>query len=137
MVSLVLVGATRFVLDLERKASIPERGVMGFVSANKSLQDEYLTPIKMQDFRLATGAPVYVDFKSIPYEPAEVLEWYRRIRLATNFYEGKGNACRVLKDFAQEGVTHVVLEKDGRALSCDFVKQTYEDSEYRVFTLLQ
>ena len=35
-------------------------------------------PVDLQRFRLVTGARIYVDFKSVPYAPAEVLEWSRR-----------------------------------------------------------
>ena len=34
---------------------------------------------EMARFRLATGARLYVDFKSIPYRADEVLEWDRRV----------------------------------------------------------
>src|SRR5207249_10180937 len=36
----------------------------------------------LQRFRLLTGAAAYVDGKAIPYQDAEVLEWYRRVRQA-------------------------------------------------------
>src|SRR5262249_25131257 len=42
--------------------------------------------IDLQRFRLATGAPIYVDFKAIPYKDTEVLEWYQRMRLCTSIY---------------------------------------------------
>ena len=35
--------------------------------------------VDLQDFRLTTGAPLFVDYKSIPYQDAEVLEWYERV----------------------------------------------------------
>ena len=36
-------------------------------------------PVDLQRFRLHTGAPIYVDFKAVPYAPAEVLEWVTRM----------------------------------------------------------
>ena len=88
----------------------------------------------MQDFRLATGAPVYVEFKSIPYKDSDVLEWYRRIQAADHFY--KGPDCSQLQSLStQEGVTQVVLETGGPELACPFLQETYRDSSYRLMKI--
>jgi len=127
----VLIGGIRFSLDLERKAAAPERPLENYVSTHKSPQDIYLIPIKMQDFRLATGAPVYVEFKSIPYKDSDVLEWYRRIQAADHFY--KSPDCSQLQSLStQEGVTQVVLETEGSNLACPFLQEIYRDSSYRL-----
>ena len=38
-------------------------------------QDSRLIASDLQQFRLHTGAPIYVDFKAIPYKDVEVIEW--------------------------------------------------------------
>ena len=133
---LMLAGATRFRLDLARKGSDPESAMMRYVSAHKQSGQVYLIPTKMQEFRLETGAPAYIDFKSIPYAQGEVLEWYRRVRLANRLYrEKKKKACEMLASFFGEGVTHVVLEDGSRAGNCENLKQEYKDESYAVYAL--
>ena len=88
----------------------------------------------MQDFRLFTGAPVYVDFKSIPYKDADVLEWYRRVQLADRFYKKKD--CELLQALSGEGVTHAVLASEDLPLSCPMIQETYRDQDFAVYQLL-
>jgi hypothetical protein len=125
----VLVGSIRFVLDLQRRAAAPEWQIETFVYAHKTREDHYLTPVKMQDFRLETGAPAFVDFKSIPYKDTDVLEWYRRVRLADRFYD-KGD-CALLETLVRdEGITHMVIEADRIHPGCRGVKAIYKDTQY-------
>jgi hypothetical protein len=142
IILITLAGGVRFVIDLERKDASPERAMESFVRAYHQPGEVYLTPVKMQDFRLTTGAPVFVEFKSIPYRDADVLEWRRRIQLTDNFY--KKPDCARLRDLAvEEKVTHAVLESapegasDGVAdpLACDFMREVYRDEYYRIVAL--
>ena len=130
----VLVGGLRFILDSQRKAQDAERRMQAYIYAQQSAQDTYLTPVKMQDFRLFTGASVYIDFKSIPYKDADVLEWYRRVQLADRFYKEKD--CELLQSLSSEGVTHAVLASEDLPLSCPMVQETYRDQDFAVYKLL-
>jgi hypothetical protein len=131
-----MIGAVRFKLDLDRKETGPERGMEEFVAGHKTAADLYLIPVKLQDFRLASGAPAFVDFKSIPYRDEDVLEWYRRVQLADRFY--KHPTCEQLAVFTgQEGITHFVLESSSPALSCTDIESVYQDDAFRVYTLSQ
>jgi hypothetical protein len=133
---LMLAGATRFRLDLERKRSDPGSAMLGYVGTHKQSGQVYLIPTKMQEFRLETGAPAYVDFKSIPYAQGEVLEWYRRVRLANRFYrEKKKTACEMLASFSEEGVTHAVLEDASPAANCENLEEVYKDESYSIYAL--
>jgi hypothetical protein len=125
----VLVGGIRFTLDLQRKATAPERGVEAFVYAHRSQNDLYLTPVKMQDFRLETGAPVFIEFKSIPYKDTDVLEWYRRVRLAERFY-ARGDCSLLERLVKEEGITHIVEEAGAMQLSCNGIEAIYQDGQY-------
>jgi Domain of unknown function (DUF6798) len=127
------IGLLRFKLDLDRKAANPEQAIYHYVYARNSSGDTYLTPVKMQDFRLETGAPAYVDFKSIPYQDSDVLEWYRREQLADNFYKNKD--CGLLNGLAQEGVTRVVIELQETPIACPQLMPVYQDSEYGLYAL--
>jgi hypothetical protein len=118
---------------LQRKASAAEVAVENFVANSHSENEVYLTPVKMQDFRLATGSPVFVDFKSIPYQNVEVLEWYRRERLADHFY--KQPECSQLTALAREGITQLVLGSNLFSFHCQGMIRVYQDRYYRVYRL--
>lgn len=132
---LALVGATRFILDLETKSTGPEAVLFDYVAQHKESGDVYLVPTKMQDFRLATGAPIYVDFKSIPYAQTEILEWRRRDLKAGRFYREKEEACQVLGSFVEEGVTHIVLETGDPIQGCQDLQEIYQDPDYEVYAI--
>src|SRR5437763_16874913 len=44
--------------------------------------DKRVIPYDFQRFRLHTEAPLFVDFKSVPYKDVEVLAWRDRLRVA-------------------------------------------------------
>jgi len=96
--------------------------------------DIYLTPVKMQDFRLVTGAPVFIDFKSIPYLDLEVIEWFRRVQLADRFY--KSGACDVLETIIREGqISHVVVERARVDITCQGLTPVYHDQVYSIYKI--
>ena len=64
--------------------------------AHLSVRKRDLIPLDMQRFRLYTGAPIYIDFKSIPYKDLDVIEWRDRIRVVESVYEAI-NAGRLSK----------------------------------------
>ena len=130
-----LIGTTRMILEPQMIHSSDEQEMMTYVEAEKEPADVYLVPTKLQDFRLATGAPIYVDFKSIPYQDAEVLEWYRRMQLASDFYDGANLDCGLLETFSAEGVTHIVLPSEDSGNQCGSLRLEYEDEYYRVYSL--
>lgn len=72
----------------------------------------YLVPTDDEDFRLDTGLPIFVDWKSHPYRADEVAEWHDRLYLAYDFY-GAGNsadAAAALDAIRQHAtITHVVV----------------------------
>ena len=125
----VLIGAIRFKLDLDRKAADPAQALYTYVNLHQQSGDLYLTPIKLQDFRLESAAPVFVDFKSIPYKDTDVLEWYRRVRRADEYYQRQD--CELLKNIiADEKISHVVLETDFEMTVCPDLHLLYQDQSY-------
>ncbi len=92
-----------------------------------------LIPVDLQRFRLLTGTPIYVDFKSVPYADLEVLEWLWRMGQCQKWYDAKPwekSDGRV--ELRRAGVTHVVLPRDSRtrAEGSDVV---YADEAYVVY----
>lgn len=129
----VAIGVLRFALDLQRQANAPDRPVMAFVAAHNAPDQYYMIPLDMQDFRLATGSPVYVEFKSIPYQDQDVLEWYRRIQNTDLFY--KKADCSSLEKLAKNGVTHIVADRRLFNLECPEWEQLYKDANYALYVL--
>ncbi len=97
-------------------------------------QDARIIPVDMQRFRLHTGAPIFVDFKSIPYKDTEVLEWRGRIRVAQAVQEQirEGKLGEALGELRRRGVTHLVLPA-GQNLESRDIAKIYEDGNYRVW----
>jgi hypothetical protein len=102
------------------------------------LTDNRLIPVDMQRFRLATAAPLYVDFKSIPYADLDVLEWRRRIHEAEWachwLQESEWSERKVLRWLHGEGVTHLVWPAS-RELTDPGWERVYEDRFYRLYRL--
>ena len=104
------------------------------VAARKS--DQGLIPIDLQRFRLATGAPTFVDFKSIPYKDVDVIEWRDRLKLAEKWYaeiaaDKSGSATR---EMSREGITHVVVPA-GPPLDDSDLQLVHAGKHYHVYRL--
>jgi hypothetical protein len=90
-------------------------------------------PVDLQRFRLVTGTPIYVDFKSIPYKDTEVLEWFRRMRQCERWYERRNwSRGAVAAELAPAGITHILTTAD-RDLDGDGLERIYEDQFYRIY----
>ena len=89
---------------------------------------------ELQSFRLTTGAAVYVDYKSIPYAPADVAEWRRRILQCERWYAAKAWDAGVIAELRSAGVTHVVVPA-GTEIASKLWREVYGDEWYRVLEL--
>jgi hypothetical protein len=138
-VVLATIGFYKTNLDHTEKQNSSDRPMFAFIRNHKSPGDEYLIPIDMQDFRLETGAPVYVEFKSIPYYDVEVIEWYRRINTAGSIYRAPTRrvGCRLLRELYLEGVTHAVLPYDHTIKNCPNLAIQYVDLNYQVYKIVE
>jgi hypothetical protein len=94
-----------------------------------------LIAIDLQRFRLFTGAPLFVDFKSIPYKDVEVVEWYRRLLWAHKIYTDPDWSAHELRtELKRGGITHVVAgAADGERFG--WLEPIYEDGSYRLYAL--
>lgn len=131
-------GTVRFGVEVEQQRQDPARSMLAFVERSRASGQVYLIPPRLQEFRLATGAPALVDFKSIPYRDVDVLGWYQRLRLAQWFYRDRVEDvdCALLQTARREyGVSHVVLDQDLLSLQCPGLKETYRDPFFVVARL--
>jgi len=138
IIFLVLMGGVinmKFIFDpnFKKDTSIP---MMNFVKKTKSPGEIYLIPTGLQKFRLYTGAPIFVDWKSHPWKDIEVIEWYNRIVGARSFYREDEIDCQKLKKISVDyGVTHVVLENRHFSSRCVVLHEVYKDDDYSVFKI--
>jgi hypothetical protein len=89
--------------------------------------------VDLQRFRLFTGAPIYVDFKSIPYKDVEVLEWDERVRWNHALHKQRDwNREEIKIELARRRVTHVIATAD-RDLRGEALEQVYSDQYYRLY----
>jgi hypothetical protein len=98
--------------------------------------DQRIIPVDLQGFRLATGAPIFVDFKSIPYKDTEVVEWRARLQFAQTVQEQtrKGQLTKALPELRRRGVTHLVAPS-AQDLQAHGLRKVYGDAYYQVYLL--
>ena len=98
--------------------------LIAHVSAHKRPHDVLLLPVpdrvaelgQWEDFRLLTGAPIYVDLKTHPLGDREVLEWWRRVQHARRLYAPGFPPCAELRRLrASAGITAVVVASQAAA----------------------
>jgi hypothetical protein len=137
---LALAGAVRFALDLQELEADPAGPMMAFARENRAPGQVYLIPPDLQQFRLATGLPAFVDLKSIPYRDVEVVEWFTRMRIEAGSIGDRPEEvdCTLFDRLREEyGVTHAVLDRDLFALSCPALgTPTYADGAYAIHALI-
>lgn len=139
MLTLSALGVGSYLYDLRGKRLDTARPMFEYLREHHEEGDLFFIPPKQQDFRLATGAPAFVDFKAIPYVDTEVIEWHERLRVAQNFYRNRVNErhCdQIDKAISIGSVNHVVLGPDQLGLSCPvFSKLIFSDGSYQVYEL--
>jgi hypothetical protein len=108
----------------------------GFVRANLASGQQYLTSPRRAEFRLLTGAPQFVSFKSHPYQDLEVLEWNRRLRVAQQIYEVPSVDCDLLaRVVADDRVTHMLAMGPEPVPECDFATKVFEGGTTKIYAL--
>ena len=128
----VAAGISRSYLVGKLWAGLPYRPLEVWVSLHRQPGEQVLVPSDIYDFRLETGLPVYVDFLSIPYQSAQVVEWDRRFRKQSLFYQTA--ACSRLDEISRAGITHVVLPV-GFPKVCSGLVEIYSDSQYVLYKI--
>jgi hypothetical protein len=135
IIGLMVIGAIRFQIESARQLADPALPMMNYVAAHKSPRDIYLVPSKMENFRLVTGAPILVDFKSAPDRDADVIEWYERLKWVSWVYQGAEPCDTMIEIAARYGVTHVVTVRNYSPTVCRDLPIVYKDDNYRIYAL--
>jgi hypothetical protein len=137
MAVLAVAGFASFIQHLQARNHEPQQRLFNEVRRMAAPGQVFLIPPKLQAFRLDTGEPAFVDFKAIPYAPAEVLAWYDRIQLAQFFYRDNPADidCHLLYRAAAAGVTHVVLEPAQQGADCEMLHKLWGDDQFQIDSL--
>jgi hypothetical protein len=104
-----------------------------FKPLEEKKRDARVIPVGLQRFRLHARAPIFVDFKSIPYKDADVVEWHRRMLLARSL-QGRLAASEGLEEARALGVTHVVRPAALPPLG-EGAELVHEDGAYRLYRI--
>jgi hypothetical protein len=99
-------------------------------------RDPRVIPVDFVRFRLSTGAPVFVDFKSIPYKDGEVLQWYARLRAAEQVQARlrAGRLDEAVAELHRLGVTHLVVPA-AIPPRAEGLTRVHEDDYYLIYRL--
>jgi len=121
-------------------ASIPksDSGARGAFSTNFTPAPRpgtHLIAIDLQRFRIYAGAPIYVDFKCIPYRDVEVIEWKQRLIWNRDMYDPRPwDAGSPVPELSARAITHVVTTASGEFASPE-LERVYQDANYAVYAL--
>jgi hypothetical protein len=129
-----VIGVAKSQILWQEKQALGDRAMMAYVEAHKEPGDTYLIPLKMQDFRLETGSPAYIEFKSIPYKDVDVIEWRRRVDMVGKI-NNRTRCKKIIEYGEEEGFTHLVLPTGHEATQCEQVETVYQDEAYGVYKI--
>ncbi|MEW5700877.1 MAG: DUF6798 domain-containing protein [Candidatus Zixiibacteriota bacterium] len=129
---LAIVGVVSFLIRGARYQN-DRQGLIAFVRDSLAPGQLYLVPTRWEGFRLQTGAPLFVDYKTHPYRDVDVIEWYGRLRLAEAFYSAPDST--VLRQLRAAGVTHVILPDESADTPTGFGPAVYRGNGFGVYRL--
>ncbi len=124
---IVCLGLSGILLHKNDRES--EKELMEFVSKNSSQEQHYLIPPELTDFRLATGAPVFVD--STIYHNNTLPEWDKRIKIVNRFFAASDTV--LLDSLVRNcGITHIIAKED---FDFDKNNEVYRNKRYAIFDI--
>ncbi|MDY7019803.1 MAG: DUF6798 domain-containing protein [Cyanobacteriota bacterium] len=136
----VFVGVEEQVRELQNRPDYAN--VMDFSKSRRTPQDLYLVPHtsgNFIEFRLYTGLPIIVNYKSHPYKDYEVIEWHNRHIMAQKFYspDFRETRCQTLEEIVNlYQINHLITEL-GDVNPCAGWTIIYNDQRYKVYTNLE
>ncbi|MBV7335473.1 hypothetical protein KFU94_45970 [Chloroflexi bacterium TSY] len=134
LVALVGKGAMSIRDSVQSRETAAEALLWRFAGDIKQPDHIYLVPTHMAEFRLATGVPVVVTFKSHPYKDVEVIEWQERVNAVNDFYANI--SCDGIEALAARyGITHVVFVHEQFFDGCASIRNIHLDDHYGVFQI--
>jgi hypothetical protein len=140
--------AVNFGLDYQdrmekRRQTVKITAFMYYIRQSAQDGETYLIPPtegEFNDFRLLAGVPILANWKSHPYLDKEILEWYRRVVMAEEFYAApEDQKCSTLTTVLDNypEITHVVGIGKERSLDCSFLSLEHEYYGYKLYSVNQ
>ena len=107
--------------------------MMEYISNNKDPQDIYFIPTNLNEFRLRTGSPIFIDFQLSPQLADDKMEWYRRINKSKeiNSAINENDCLSLTKLIEAKEFTHIVLFNQ-QDIKCKFLELEYADEYFKV-----
>lgn len=99
--------------------------------------DSQVIPVDLQRFRLAAGAPIYVDFKAIPYKDTDVIDWRDRLLAARTMQDQAANGAlsAALGEMRRRGITHLVVPTGTELHDPGLTMLQLGDSAYQLYRI--
>jgi hypothetical protein len=139
----VLVGVVRQIERVSDYADAAPMPTMRWIRDHRPPGAMYVIPTRDVDFdrfRLVTGAPIVINWKTHPYRDVELLEWQKRLEAVERFYDAASaqTACAELHGLAAEyDVSHaVVAARDPLSpKQCPGIFEEHNDRAFRVIRI--
>jgi hypothetical protein len=116
----------------------PESAVIDFARHHANDKDIWIVPpsnVLFDPFRLETGMPILVNWKTHPYKDREIIEWYQRNKEVENFYneantpKGRVLLCQLA---AKYGITKVVVNANTPMAFYNGMSVCWQNDNYKV-----
>jgi hypothetical protein len=102
---------------------------------NQKNKGVYLIPISLEDFRIKTGMPILVDWKSMPLKNLDILEWNQRINLANQFYQSQYTNQDFILNLNKKYNVSFFVVKASIILDANYFSLIYQDSKFRIYQI--
>ena len=114
--------------------------LLRYVDTHKQPPDVYVIPNHDSDFekfRLDTGAPAFVNWKSHPYKDVEVIDWSRRNNLADRLYGASIQELPAILEELQRHyhVTHLVAKPGAGWGTCPQLTTEFSDDSFVLYRI--
>jgi hypothetical protein len=139
----VIIGVNRQFSRVDSYASAESMPVIDYAREHAQSKQTYVVPPRARAFyrfRLETGVPIVINWKSHPYRDVDLIEWYERFKAVEDFYlsaEAR-SACSALHILAQRfSATHVVVPRTHALAgsSCVATQRVWANANYEVWRL--
>lgn len=84
-----------------------------FSLINKNKIDLLITPIYLEDIRLNTSTPIFVNWKFHAFKNDEIIEWYKRVKIINEFYSAsnKNQQYSLLNEIDSiQNTSHILID---------------------------
>ena len=99
-----------------------------------------LIPAKLEQIRLNTGLPIFIDWKSAPFKNDAVIEWYDRIELSNSFFNASNLEDQkklIIQINNKEPISHILIKDNDKNLVLKDCKYLFKEYGYVFYNLTE